>query len=105
MPGAIVRQTHDSFHPDLDPAAAGNTVEHDRNIDRFGDRAVMAIEALLRRFVVIRSHEQGGVGSEFFSLRGEGNASIVEFEPVPAMTLQRPLAASIATRITSVCSS
>ena len=33
----------------------------------------MAIEAFLRRFVVVRSHDQSRVGSELFCLHGEKN--------------------------------
>ena len=70
---AVAGQTRDGFHSDLNPASAGNAVQNDRNSDRFGDGTVVAVEALLRRLVVVRSDEKGGVGAELFGLLRQGN--------------------------------
>ena len=80
----------DRFRLDVLAGAAGDVVDADRDVDRFGQGLEVLIEAFLRRLVVVGSHDQGGVGAASAANRVSRRASAVLFEPVPAMTLIRP---------------
>ena len=57
-----------------------------RDIDRFRDRREMAIDALLRRLVVIRRDREHRVGADTSLRAVSAIASAVELEPAPAIT-------------------
>lgn len=48
-----------------------NVVEHDRQGRGFGDGTIVLVEALLHRLVVVRGHDEGGIGSRFFGVAGQ----------------------------------
>jgi hypothetical protein len=55
----------------VDDAAAGDVVEDDRHVDGLGDRAEVAVQALLRRLVVVRDDRHDRVHPERDDLLGE----------------------------------
>ena len=100
------REPRHGLDADLDAAAAGDAVEDERQLGGLGDFCEVPEEAFLRRLVVIRRDEQRGVAAERAPLpRVSATASVVEFEPVPPMTLQRPRADFTASSMTRICSS
>ena len=59
------------FGREVRDRAAGDVVEHERQINALGDRAEVAIEPFLRRLVVVRHDRQPAVGADVLRVRSE----------------------------------
>ena len=76
-----------------DAGAAGDVVQHDRQIDPVGQRHEVPVQPFLRRLVVVRVDRQAGRCPGLLGdLRAAPAASLVALAPTPAMTGTRPLA-------------
>ena len=52
----------DGLGLEVPPRTARNVIEDLRDVHRVGDRGIVGVQAVLSRPVVIRRHEEGGVG-------------------------------------------
>ena len=68
---AVVGKADRCFHIDLDDAAAGDRVEHDRKAGLVGDRFEMLVEAFLGGLVVVGADLEGAIGTEALGFFGE----------------------------------
>ena len=66
-----LRQARHRLDRNLHDRPAGDIVENDRNIDRFGDGRVVAIKPFLRRLVVIAGDGKHGVRADIFRVFGQ----------------------------------
>ena len=64
-------EAQDRVVREIGDRATGHVVEQERQVDLFGDRTEVAIEAFLRRLVVIRNDRERAVRAGFLRVRGE----------------------------------
>ena len=84
-------QAGDRFRQDVRAGAAGNVVQHDRQVARLGDGGEVAVVAFLRRLVVVGAdHAARRRRRPSWRSCVRRMASRVLLEPVPGMTLMRP---------------
>ena len=101
-----LREPQHGLVAEVGDGAAGHVVQEHRQVDLLGDRAEMAVQAFLRRLVVVGDDRQRHVGADGLGVRRVSSiASAVEFEPVPAMTGTRFATSSTAVRMSRQCSS
>ena len=84
-----------SYRPTCRDRTSRNVVDDDRNTDGVVDRLEAGTSP--GGLVVVGRHDQHGIGARPCACRASSIASLVEFEPAPAITGTRPLAARCTT--------
>ena len=101
-----LRQAQHGLGLHVGDGAPGHVVEHHRDVDRLGDRLEVAVDAFLRRLVVVGHDRERAVGADLERRSARARSprpwSCRRCRPSPAT---RPRGCSTATRMISQCSS